>query len=390
MSGRQASRRPRRWTSSWVRSLRVACAARCSRCCPRRVQRRAAELCEDGGYDVAPCAASIRRERRRSVVAGGVNGIHRVSAYAARRCSEGGVKPAHANEACRACRTVRRGAPRECRLLRAGGRRSPRQGAARRCARWFAPGSRGRDSRGSLPGSPEGALPSVGSGGFWSQEGGSRRPPHGAGGGREEQRPGSRSACAAKTSRSSIETSRSSIEPVRGGAERRAARAVPLVGRRHPARVDRQQRLQDLHLRPAVPEAAVGPLRGRGAEAHRRRCLRHGGVDRSGRAPVLRAGPGAVGYDPEDGHQHRRGAEQGVRRTRGTERRAGRRTRRHRLQRRAEARRRKEPRHGACASGAAFLGGLAPQRPHGRARPARPRLRVPDRAVRGRRGQEGR
>ena len=120
-----------------VRTLRVACAARCSRCCPRRVQRRAAELCEDGGYDVAPCAVSIRRQRRRAVVAGGVNGIHRVSAYAARRCSEGGVKPAHANEACRSCRTVRRGAPRECRLLRAGGRRSPRQGATRRCARWF-------------------------------------------------------------------------------------------------------------------------------------------------------------------------------------------------------------------------------------------------------------
>ena len=196
-----------------LRTLRDACADRCSRCCPRRVQRRAAELCEDGGYDVAPCAVSIRRQRRRSVVAGGVNGIHRVSAYAARRCSEGGVKPAHAHETCRSCRTDRRGAPRECRLLRAGGRRSPRQGAARRCARWCAPGSSGRDSRGSLPGSPEGALPGAGSGGFRPQEGGSRRPPHGADDGREKQRQGGRRACAAKTSRSSIETSRSSIEP---------------------------------------------------------------------------------------------------------------------------------------------------------------------------------
>ena len=69
---------------------------------------------------------------------------------------------------------------------------------------------------------------------------------------------------------------------------------------------------------------------------------------------------------------------------------AGRRTRRHRLQRRAEAGRRAEPRHRPRASRPAFLRGLAPQRPHGRARPARPRLRVPDRAVRRRRGQEGR
>ena len=38
---------------------------------------------------------------------------------------------------------------------------------------------------------------------------------------------------------------------------------------------------------------------------------------------------------------------------------------------------------------AALLPGLAPQRPHGRARPTRPRLRVPDRAVRRRRRQEG-
>ena len=161
----------------------------------------------------------------------------------------------------------------------------------------------------------------------------------------EERRQGSQVA-------SAVSTSRSSVEPDRGGAERRPARAVPLVGGRHPARVYRQQRLQDLHLRPAVPEAAVGPLRGRGAEAHRRRHVRDGGVDRSGRAPVLRAGPGAVGHDPEDGHQHRRGAEQGVRGTGGAEQRAGGRPRRHRLQRRAEARRREEPRHRARASGA--------------------------------------
>ena len=75
--------------------------------------------------------------------------------------------------------------------------------------------------------------------------------------------------------------------------------------------------------------------------------------------------------------------------------RAGRRPRRHRLQRRAEARRRQEPRHRARAPGPALLAGLAAQRPHGRARPARPRLRwtpsgVPDRAVRRRRRQEGR
>ena len=75
-------------------------------------------------------------------------------------------------------------------------------------------------------------------------------------------------------------------------------------------------------------------------------------------------------------------------RARGAEQRAGGRSRRHRLQRRTQARRREEPRHCARASGPAFLGGLPPQRLDGRARPARPRLRVPDRAVRRRRGQD--
>ena len=66
--------------------------------------------------------------------------------------------------------------------------------------------------------------------------------------------------------------------PAGGCAERRAARKASLVGRRHPARVDRQQRLQELHLRPALPEAAVGPLRGGGGEADRRGSVRQRGV----------------------------------------------------------------------------------------------------------------
>ena len=170
----------------------------------------------------------------------------------------------------------------------------------------------------------------------------------------------------------------------------RPARTVPLVGRRHPARVDRQQRLQELHLRPALPQAAVRPLRGGGGEAHSRRAARSRRVDRPGRAPALRAGAGAVGRHPAAGHEHRGDPEQGVRGAGGAERRAGRRPRRHRLQRRTQARRRPQPRHRARAPRPALLPSLAPQRPHGRARPPRPRLRVPDRAVRRRRRQEGR
>ena len=83
-----------------------------------------------------------------------------------------------------------------------------------------------------------------------------------------------------------------------------------------------------------------------------------------------------LGRHPEGGQQHRRDAEQGVRGARGAEPGAGRRPRRDRLQRRAQARRRPQPRHRAGASRAALLAGLAPQRPHGRARPSRPRLRV--------------
>ena len=51
--------------------------------------------------------------------------------------------------------------------------------------------------------------------------------------------------------------------------------------------------------------------------------------------------------------------------------------------------RRPEPRQRARASGSTFLPGLAPQRPYDRTRSSRPRLRVPDRAVRRRCGQEG-
>ncbi len=173
-------------------------------------------------------------------------------------------------------------------------------------------------------------------------------------------------------------------------AERGAARTVPLGGGRHPARIDRQQRLQDLHLRPAVPEAAVGPVRGGGGEADRRRRACGRGPDRSGRAPVLRAEAGAVGRHRCRGRRHRRDPQQGVLGVGGTERRVGGRARRYRLQRRTQARRRAQPRHRAGPAGAALLAGFAPQRPHGGARSARPRLRVPDQAVRRRRGQEGR
>ena len=82
---------------------------------------------------------------------------------------------------------------------------------------------------------------------------------------------------------------------------------------------------------------------------------------RPGRAPVLRAGPGAVGCHPEAGHELRGDAEQGVRGAGGAEQRAGRRPRRYRLQRQrklGDARNR----HRARAPGSA-LGA----RPHGRA-----------------------
>ena len=68
---------------------------------------------------------------------------------------------------------------------------------------------------------------------------------------------------------------------------------------------------------------------------------------------------------PEEGHEHRRGVEQGVRGPRRAESRAGRRPCRDRLQRRAQARRREEPRQRARAPRLALLAGLATKRPHG-------------------------
>ena len=47
------------------------------------------------------------------------------------------------------------------------------------------------------------------------------------------------------------------------------ARTAPLVRCGHPSRFDRQQRLQELHLRPALPETALGPVRGGSGEADR-------------------------------------------------------------------------------------------------------------------------
>ena len=185
-----------------------------------------------------------------------------------------------------------------------------------------------RDAVGTLPGSSEGALPSVRSRRFGPEEGRSRRAAHQPHR-RVEEGPRRREDGA-------VRARGREGRPVGGDAGGRAARAIPLVGRRHPARVDRQQRLQDLHLRPALPQAAVRPLRGGGREARRRRRVPGRRVDRPRRAPVLRARPGAMERHPEAGHQHRRGAEQGVRRPRGAEPRARRRPRRHRLQRRAE------------------------------------------------------
>ncbi len=62
---------------------------------------------------------------------------------------------------------------------------------------------------------------------------------------------------------------------------------------------------QDLHLRPALPEAAVGPVRGGGGETDRGGRARGCRVGRPGRAPVLRAGPGALGRHPDQSHQGR-------------------------------------------------------------------------------------
>ena len=58
--------------------------------------------------------------------------------------------------------------------------------------------------------------------------------------------------------------------PVGRHAERRAAGAVPLVGGGHPTWVDREQRLQDVHLRSALPETGCRT----GSRRRRRSSLR--------------------------------------------------------------------------------------------------------------------
>ena len=195
---------------------------------------------------------------------------------------------------------------------------------------------------------------------------------------------------------------RSSPRPRRGGTSSDAAHdagtRVQALGRgRHPARADRLERLQELHLFDALPEAALRPLRRGGRARRSRRPHPQCRGARPGRARVLRAARGALGRDRPRVDEPRRGREPRERRDRGGEPRTARRcAAQHQLERRVEARQPAQPRP-HHRQPAAALRRARPERREpdagrrtGRGERPRRRLRVPDQPVRRRRRQEGR